>query len=58
MDINKLYNEWLEKAVADSDLIKELEAIKGSEDEISDRTDALNSEQQACAVLSVQAQTE
>ena len=37
MDINKLYNEWLEKAVADSDLIKELEAIKGSEDEISDR---------------------
>lgn len=37
MDINKLYNEWLEKAVADPDLIKELEAIKGSEDEISDR---------------------
>ncbi len=37
MDINKLYNEWLEKAVADPDLIKELEAIKGNDDEILDR---------------------
>ena len=37
MDMNKLYNEWLEKAVADPDLIKELEAIKGNEDEILDR---------------------
>lgn len=37
MDINALYNEWLEKANGDPDLIKELESIKGNEDEILDR---------------------
>lgn len=37
MNINELYNEWLEKADYDPDLIKELEEIKGSEDEIADR---------------------
>ena len=37
MDINKLYNEWLEKATADPDLIAELEAIKGNDEEIFDR---------------------
>ena len=30
MDIRALYNEWLEKAVCDPDLIKELEAINGN----------------------------
>lgn len=37
MNINALYNEWLEKATKDSDLISELEMIKGNEDEILDR---------------------
>lgn len=37
MDINKLYNEWLEKATADSDLKEELLSIKGNDDEILDR---------------------
>lgn len=37
MDINTLYNEWLEKAVADPDLKAELESIKGKDDEILDR---------------------
>lgn len=37
MDINKLYNEWLRNAVGDPDLIKELEEIRGNEDEINDR---------------------
>lgn len=37
MDINTLYNEWLEKAVADPDLKVELESIKGKDDEILDR---------------------
>lgn len=37
MDINSLYNEWLEKAVADPDLNAELESIKGNDDEILDR---------------------
>lgn len=37
MDINSLYSEWLEKAVADSDLNAELESIKGNDDEILDR---------------------
>lgn len=37
MDINTLYNEWLEKAVADPDLRAELESIKGKDDEILDR---------------------
>lgn len=37
MDTNALYNEWLEKATADPDLIKELEEIKGKDDEILDR---------------------
>lgn len=37
MDINALYNEWLEKADADSDLKVELENIKGNDDEILDR---------------------
>ena len=37
MDINALYNEWLEKADADPDLKVELESIKGNDDEILDR---------------------
>ena len=37
MDINALYNEWLEKATGDPDLIAELESIKGNDDEIMDR---------------------
>ncbi len=37
MDINALYNEWLEKATLDPDLTAELEAIKGNDDEILDR---------------------
>ena len=37
MDINALYNEWLEKATGDPDLTAELESIKGNDDEIMDR---------------------
>ena len=37
MDINALYNEWLEKATGDADLTAELESIKGKDDEILDR---------------------
>ena len=37
MDINALYNEWLEKADADPVLKVELENIKGNDDEILDR---------------------
>lgn len=37
MDINMLYNEWMEKATADPDLRAELEGIKGNEEEILDR---------------------
>lgn len=37
MDINALYNEWLQKATGDADIIAELEAIKGNDDEILDR---------------------
>ncbi|MBE6740848.1 MAG: phospho-sugar mutase [Ruminococcaceae bacterium] len=37
MDINALYNEWLEKATGDPDLKAELESIKGNDDEIMDR---------------------
>ncbi len=37
MDINALYNEWLEKADGDPDLRAELESIKGNDDEILDR---------------------
>lgn len=37
MDMNTLYNEWLEKAVIDPDLKEELESIKGNEEEILDR---------------------
>lgn len=37
MNINSLYSEWLEKAVADPDLNAELESIKGDDDEILDR---------------------
>lgn len=37
MDINALYNEWLEKATGDPDLKAELEAIRGKDDEILDR---------------------
>lgn len=37
MDINALYNEWLEKATGDPDLRAELESIKGNDDEILDR---------------------
>lgn len=37
MDMQALYNEWLEKAVGDADLTAELESIKGNDDEILDR---------------------
>lgn len=37
MDINALYNEWLEKATGDPDLKAELESINGNDDEILDR---------------------
>ena len=37
MDINALYNEWLEKATGDPDLTAELESIKGNDEEILDR---------------------
>lgn len=37
MDINALYNEWLEKATGDPDLKAELKSIKGNDDEILDR---------------------
>lgn len=37
MDMNALYNVWLEKAVIDPDLKEELESIKGNEEEILDR---------------------
>lgn len=37
MDINALYNEWLEKAVEDADLKAELEEVKGNDEEILDR---------------------
>ncbi|MBQ8078222.1 MAG: phospho-sugar mutase [Eubacterium sp.] len=37
MDVNALYNEWLEKADGDPDLKVELESIKGKDDEILDR---------------------
>lgn len=36
-DINALYDLWLERAKDDSDLLPELEAVKGKEDEILDR---------------------
>jgi len=37
MDINALYNEWLEKATGDPDLTAELESIRGNDEEIMDR---------------------
>lgn len=37
MDINALYDEWLEKADVDPDLKVELENIRGNNDEILDR---------------------
>lgn len=37
MNNNELYDLWLEKAVADPDLKKELLSIKGNDDEILDR---------------------
>lgn len=36
-DINALYDLWLEKAKEDADLVAELKAVKGDEDEILDR---------------------
>ncbi|MBQ4572539.1 MAG: phospho-sugar mutase [Clostridia bacterium] len=36
-DINKLYDLWISSAVADKDLIPELESIKGDEEAILDR---------------------
>ena len=36
-NIKNLYNEWLEKATGDPDLIEELEGIKDNDDEILDR---------------------
>lgn len=37
MEISSLYNEWLEKATGDPDLIAELESVKGNDAEIMDR---------------------
>ncbi|MBP5606280.1 MAG: phospho-sugar mutase [Ruminiclostridium sp.] len=37
MDINALYKLWVEKAVKDPDLIKELKSVGGQEEEINDR---------------------
>ena len=37
MDINAQYKLWLEKAVADPDLIEELKTVEGNEEEILDR---------------------
>lgn len=37
MDIKQTYNEWLENAVEDKDLMAELKSIKNNEDEIYDR---------------------
>lgn len=37
MDIHALYKLWFEKAVDDSDILTELENIKGNEEEIKDR---------------------
>ena len=37
MDVNALYNEWLEKSDGDPELKVELESIKGKDDEILDR---------------------
>ena len=36
-DINKLYDLWISSAVADKDLVPELESIKGDEEAILDR---------------------
>lgn len=36
-DINSLYDKWIQSAVADKDLIPELESIKGDNDAILDR---------------------
>ena len=36
-NINELYNLWLEKATADTDLKKELLGVKGNDDEVLDR---------------------
>lgn len=37
MEIKELYQQWIKNADADPDLIAELKAIDGNEDEISDR---------------------
>ncbi|MEE1218511.1 MAG: phospho-sugar mutase [Ruminococcus sp.] len=37
MDIKKAYNEWLEKAVEDNDLVNELNSIRDDENEIYER---------------------
>ena len=37
MNTNELYTQWLQNATADPDLKKELEDVKGKEEEISDR---------------------
>lgn len=37
MDIKKIYNDWLNNATEDKDLITELESIKDNEDEIYER---------------------
>ena len=36
-DINKLYEQWMNSATADADLIPELEGVKGDEEAILDR---------------------
>ncbi|MEE1061191.1 MAG: phospho-sugar mutase, partial [Ruminococcus sp.] len=37
MDFMKAYNEWLQNATEDSDLVAELESIKDNEAEIHER---------------------
>ena len=37
MKYSEIYNEWLQNATLDPDLIEELKSVKGLEDEISDR---------------------
>lgn len=37
MDIKTTYNEWLEKAILDPDLIEELKAVANDEEQIADR---------------------
>ena len=59
MDINAQYKLWLEKAVADPDLIEELKQSRETRRKsLTDFTVTLNSELQDFEELSVQAPTE